>query len=292
MFSKGMACSVLNVVMGVGLLSVPLALSKSGYIGVLVLLVLGFVANYTGKELCRCTQTVAKMLGRGPTGMVRYEEVAEAAFGKLGRQMVSLMMYTELVGTCSLFFILESDNMWNLLSPAAAQSSIAANFSGIWSGLGSLLSSHQGVFWLCALFIVPTVWAKDVKSLSFLGLCGFVATLTVSCAVAWTLFTGTLSSHLDLLNTCVCVSTVGNLSAESSTRSLTVDHQLLFRTVHSCAGDFVSGAQTIAANWNGVPLVLGILAFCFSGHSVRCFCSLLHASLSHTAWESAVPEAR
>ena len=80
--------------MGVGLLSVPLALSKCGYVGVLVLLALGFVANYTGKELCRCTSTVAKMLGRPAKSMVRYEEVAEAAFGKFGRQVVSLMMYT------------------------------------------------------------------------------------------------------------------------------------------------------------------------------------------------------
>ena len=100
----------------------------------------------------------------------------------------------ELIGTCSLFFILESDNVWNLLSPAAAQSSIAANFSGLWSGPGSMLSSHQGVFWLCALCIVPTVWAKDVQSLAILGPCGFVATCTVSCAVAYTLMTGASTS--------------------------------------------------------------------------------------------------
>ena len=84
----------MNVVMGVGLLSVPLALSKSGYLGIPALLALGFVANYTGKELCRCSTTVAKMLGRPARSMVRYEEVAEAAFGKFGRQIVSLMMYT------------------------------------------------------------------------------------------------------------------------------------------------------------------------------------------------------
>lgn len=192
--------------MGVGLLSVPLALSKVGYAGVLILLGLGFIANWTGKQLCRCTKTVAKMKGWPATSMVRYEEVAEAAFGELGRQLVSVMMYIELIGTCSLFFILESDNVWNLLSPAAVQSNIAASFSGMWSGLGSMLSSHQGVFWLCALAIVPTVWAKDVQSLSILGLCGFVATLTVSCAVAWTLLTGAPSS----CDTSLCVSMIGS----------------------------------------------------------------------------------
>ena len=43
--------SVLNILMGVGLLSIPLALSKSGWAGILVLWLLGFVTNYTGKVL-------------------------------------------------------------------------------------------------------------------------------------------------------------------------------------------------------------------------------------------------
>ena len=138
----------------------------------------------------------------------------------------------ELVGTCSLFFILESDNVWNLLSPAAVQSSIAANFSGVaekaWMlpQLGSMLSSHQGVFWLCALFIVPTVWAKDVQSLSFLGLCGFVATCTVSCAVAYTLMTGGSTSS-DQLRVCVTVCVFA-----SPVRSSSNTHT--YMCVHAC----------------------------------------------------------
>ena len=171
--------------MGVGLLSVPLALSKSGYAGVLVLWLLAVVTNYTGKALCRCAKTVTQRRALPKGQMVRYEDVADEAFGTLGRRLVATIMYTELIGTCALLLILESDNLWNLIGPAL--SSGAAPALG---GLSSAVASPEGVFWLAVALVVPTVCAPNVKSLSFLGLCGFVATLTVTSAVAFLLVTG------------------------------------------------------------------------------------------------------
>ena len=37
----------------------------------------------------------------------RYEEIAEETFGKLGRLIISAIIYVELFGTCCLLFILE-----------------------------------------------------------------------------------------------------------------------------------------------------------------------------------------
>lgn len=184
-----MLCSVLNVTCGVGLLSVPLCFSKSGYAGVLVLAFLGFIAAYTAKALCRCSKTVAQKLKKKPGDMVRYEEVAEVALGgKLGRGAVSFIMYTELIGTCALFLILESDNVWNLVGAALMET--AANLGPQATVLQGLIGSQRGIFWLCAMAIVPTVLAPDVKALSVLGIAGFLATVTVTCAIAWTLCTG------------------------------------------------------------------------------------------------------
>lgn len=43
-----------------------------------------------------------------PAGtVVGYEEIAEETFGKLGRLLVSSIMYVELFGTCCLLYILE-----------------------------------------------------------------------------------------------------------------------------------------------------------------------------------------
>lgn len=39
--------------------------------------------------------------------MIGYEDIGAAAFGALGRTIVSSVMYIELLGTCALLFILE-----------------------------------------------------------------------------------------------------------------------------------------------------------------------------------------
>lgn len=39
--------------------------------------------------------------------LLSYEDVGEAAFGDFGRGFITWVLYTELVGTCALFFILE-----------------------------------------------------------------------------------------------------------------------------------------------------------------------------------------
>jgi hypothetical protein len=39
--------------------------------------------------------------------MSSYEDIAEASFGKLGREVMTTILYTELIGTCALFLILQ-----------------------------------------------------------------------------------------------------------------------------------------------------------------------------------------
>lgn len=60
-----------------------------------------------GKALVECANAVSKKKGYGPSTVVGYEEIAEEAFGKLGRLLVSSIIYVELIGTCCLLFILE-----------------------------------------------------------------------------------------------------------------------------------------------------------------------------------------
>ncbi|GLC35800.1 hypothetical protein PLESTB_000495600 [Pleodorina starrii] len=163
--------NVVNVMMGVGLLSLPFALKSSGWVGILVLWVMGIATNYTAKALCECADAVAKRQGAN-AAPVGYEEIAEAAFGKLGRLIISSIIYVELFGTCALLFILEGDNMFKLFGPNA-------------------LASNSSVYMLLAAAVmIPTVWLPDLKSLSFLGAAGVTATCTVSAAVAYTFLSG------------------------------------------------------------------------------------------------------
>ena len=135
--------------------------------------------------MCRCANTL-KANGTVPKDqMVRYEDIAKATFGDAGKRIISAIMYTELVGTCALLLILEGDNLWNLMRPQ-----VQAYGASALGGLGRWMTSSICAFWLGVAIVVPTVLAPDVKTLSFLGLCGFTATLTVTLAVATVLFTG------------------------------------------------------------------------------------------------------
>jgi len=194
--------NVVNLMMGVGLLSLPFALKSSGWVGILMLWFMAFITNYTGKALVECANKVAENRGQ-PGAVVGYEEIAEAAFGKFGKALISAIIYIELFGTCCVLFILEQDNMFNLFGSATGMS--PPQFLAI-----------------AAALMIPTVWLPNLSALSFLGVFGVAATTTVVASVAFTLFTG----------------------------------------------NFVPGAATTPAIWASVPLVFGIMTFCYSGHGV------------------------
>ena len=43
--------------------------------------------------------------------LLSYEDIGEAAFGPRGRDFITFVLYTELIGTGALFFILEGDHL-------------------------------------------------------------------------------------------------------------------------------------------------------------------------------------
>ena len=52
--------NVINIVTGVGLLSVPFALKRAGWAGLGILWVLGFIMNYTGSPSTRAEMHLAR----------------------------------------------------------------------------------------------------------------------------------------------------------------------------------------------------------------------------------------
>jgi hypothetical protein len=62
-------------------------------------------ADDSGAESVSCDWDDPHEATRRP--LLSYEDVGEAAFGDFGRGFITWVLYTELVGTCALFFILE-----------------------------------------------------------------------------------------------------------------------------------------------------------------------------------------
>ena len=82
--------NAVNVLIGVGILSLPLAFRCAGWIwGTTIFLFCAFLTNYTAKLLARCLDAYA--------GATTYGDMGAAAFGERGRAFIGGVFIFELI---------------------------------------------------------------------------------------------------------------------------------------------------------------------------------------------------
>ncbi|XP_074577066.1 amino acid transporter AVT1C-like [Curcuma longa] len=155
----------LNVLCGVGILSIPYAVKEGGWAGMLFLFGLGSISFYTGMLLKRCLDSLP--------GLKTYPDIGQAAFGVSGRLFISIVLYLELYGCCVEYITLVGDNLASIFPDASL------NF------LGAELNSSQLFAVTTALAVLPTVWLKNLSLLSYLSAGGVLATLLVVLCLLW-----------------------------------------------------------------------------------------------------------
>ncbi|KAK2400424.1 amino acid transporter AVT1C [Trifolium repens] len=155
----------MNALCGVGILSTPYALNEGGWAALGILLLFAAFSFYTGLLLRYCLDS--------EPGLETYPDIGQAAFGTLGRVVISIILYMELYACCIEYIILESDNLSSLFPDASLTLG------------GFKLNAHILFAILATLAILPTVWLRDLRILSYISGCGVIATAVVVLCLVW-----------------------------------------------------------------------------------------------------------
>ncbi|WJX80682.1 hypothetical protein P8452_63648 [Trifolium repens] len=156
----------LNAISGVGILSVPYALASGGWLSLALLFFIAAVAFYSGILMKRCMEKNSNIR--------TYPDIGELAFGKTGRLIVSISMYTELYLVSIGFLILEGDNLSNLFPIEEFQV------------VGLSIGAKQFFVILVALIILPTIWLDNLSLLSYVSASGVFASIIIILSISWT----------------------------------------------------------------------------------------------------------
>ncbi|XP_010066910.2 amino acid transporter AVT1I [Eucalyptus grandis] len=155
----------LNALSGVGILSIPFALSQGGWLSLTFLFLVAILCWYTGLLLQRC-------MDASPL-IKTYPDIGELAFGRKGRAVICVFMYLELYLVAVEFLILEGDNLDKLFPNQEFK-------------LGhSKIGGRQGFVLLASLVVLPTTWLRSLGTLAYLSVGGVLASIILVLCVLW-----------------------------------------------------------------------------------------------------------
>ncbi|KAL9243015.1 hypothetical protein vseg_016957 [Gypsophila vaccaria] len=156
----------LNSILGVGILSIPYALSSGGWLSLILLLIIIIASTYAGILTKRC-------MDLNPS-IKTYGQIGESSYGKIGKTIVSIILYVDLYLVLIGYLILEGDNLHNLFPSVKLNDILGLKFDG-----------NQTFVMIIALVLLPTIWLDDLSILAYFSATGIVACVVILVTVTW-----------------------------------------------------------------------------------------------------------
>ncbi|XP_068666587.1 LOW QUALITY PROTEIN: amino acid transporter AVT1H-like [Aristolochia californica] len=176
--NSSFAQSVINmagILIGLGQLSTPYALEKGGWMSIFLLVGLGIICTYTSHLMGKCLRKSPKSKD--------YQDIGQEAFGMTGKVIASAFIYVAIFLALVSCTISLSDNLTTV-------------FRGTHISIpGVHLSPYQLLTLVAVLVALPSLWLRDLSSISFLSSGGIFMSFLIFITVAWTAAFGSVGAN-------------------------------------------------------------------------------------------------
>ncbi|XXG89200.1 hypothetical protein AAC387_Pa12g1262 [Persea americana] len=170
--------SVINMagmLIGLGQLSTPYALENGGWASAFLLVGLGIICAYTSHLMGKCLKDNTKLKN--------YQDIGEHAFGMKGRVIAATFVYWEIFMALVSYTISLSDNLGTV-------------FLGTHLKIWVHMTATQLLTVMAVLVALPSLWLRDLSSISLLSFGGILMSIVIFATIGWTAaFSGIKSNH-------------------------------------------------------------------------------------------------
>lgn len=162
---------MIGMLIGLGQLSTPYALQNGGWSSSFLLIGLGIICAYTSHILGKCLDKNPKLNS--------YTDIGHEAFGKKGRIIAATFIYIEIFMALVSYTISLHDNLTTV-------------FSGIttFENIPAPITTSQLLTTIAVLIALPSIWLRDLSSISFLSFGGILMSLVIFGSVSFTAISG------------------------------------------------------------------------------------------------------
>ncbi|KAG6426271.1 hypothetical protein SASPL_110492 [Salvia splendens] len=155
----------LSALTGIGVLSIPCALSQGGWLSFASLIVIAIICFYTALLMKRCMDSSSRIKS--------YPDIGEHAFGKKWSVLISVFIYLELFLLAVAFLIMEGDSLHKLFPHTNVC---------VW---GKTIEGKPMFIILTALVMLPTTWLRDLSILAYVSAGGILASMIIIAMIVW-----------------------------------------------------------------------------------------------------------
>ncbi|KAI8318650.1 hypothetical protein GQ54DRAFT_300044 [Martensiomyces pterosporus] len=148
--------NVVCIIIGTGALQIPYVFSKIGYVGLLVIAISAFIGMYSGTITIKC------LYYKQGRRLRSFTDIGYHAYGPFGQYFTQFFNYLFCVGTTSLFVILASSFIYDLIST-----------------VGVHLSKRVWMIIITGVITAPLLVLKHMSEIALLSVFGFLASLVM-----------------------------------------------------------------------------------------------------------------